>query len=61
MTELEKDLARLLNSYSCESASNTPDYILAKYLTACLKAYDDAVSLRESWHHEKVIQKVGRR
>lgn len=37
---LERDFATLLNSYSRENISNTPDYILAEYLFNCLTAYE---------------------
>ena len=51
MTEsLSEELAALLNKYSRENGSNTPDYVLARYLLACLQAYDDAVDERERWH-----------
>ena len=44
---LRKDIASLLNRYSRENASGTPDFILADYLAACLDAYDGAVAARE--------------
>lgn len=50
MSNFERDLKGLINSYSMESASNTPDWILANYLIECLKAFDGAVQLRESWY-----------
>lgn len=46
---LETALAKLLNSYGAESASGTPDYILAKYLLNCLSAYDEAVKARNNY------------
>lgn len=47
---LEKDLAAVLNRYSRENASNTPDFILAQYLAGCLNVWDNAVRLREHWY-----------
>ena len=44
------DLARVINSHSRENASNTPDFILAQYLEACLTAFDTAVQQREIWY-----------
>ena len=32
----------LINMFSLENGSDTPDYVLAEYLTDCLKAYDKA-------------------
>lgn len=44
-----RDLKGLLNSYSMENGSNTPDGILADYLLACLDAFDKAVNTRHKW------------
>jgi hypothetical protein len=35
---------------SAENGSNTPDFILAQYLTSCLAAFDEAVNAREKWY-----------
>ena len=50
MTELEKDIAAVLNKHSQENASNTPDHILAMYLLACLNAFNTAMQQRETWY-----------
>lgn len=52
MTEMETELAALLNRHSAENASNTPDFILAQYLTACLEAFNVATQQRETWRGE---------
>lgn len=44
-------LQLLLNRYSMENGSNTPDFILAEYLDGCLKVFDAAVNLRDRWHN----------
>lgn len=44
------ELARILNKYSLENGSDTPDFILARYLQNCLNAFDIAVTDRESWY-----------
>ena len=36
-----------LNRHSLESGSNTPDFVLARHLTDCLKSYNAAVQHRE--------------
>ena len=46
----EQELEKLINRHSMENGSNTPDFILAKYLTNCLKVFDNAVSKRSDWH-----------
>lgn len=50
MNEFEKELEQLLNRYSKENESNTPDYILAHYIKYSLKAFNQAVNLREEWY-----------
>ena len=42
MGNFQQELSKLLNIYSKESVSNTPDYILAQYLGDCLEAYNKA-------------------
>lgn len=45
-----RELANLLNRYSKENISNTPDFILASYIESCLQAFNQAVEVRESWY-----------
>ncbi len=47
---LERELAAVLNRYSQENASNTPDFILAQYLLNALVAWNVAVQQRETWY-----------
>lgn len=49
-SNLSGDLQALLNSYSLENTSNTPDFILAQYLLDCLRAYNTAVTKRAEWY-----------
>jgi len=51
MDSLHDDLEGLLNRYSRENRSDTPDFILAGYLLACLSAYEEAVQARKRWHN----------
>lgn len=55
-TDFEADLTRLLNQHSLEGDSDTPDYILAKMLTAQLKVFGSCARARERWHGEKPEQ-----
>ena len=48
--DFEQELCMLLNKHSAENTSNTPDFILAQYLVACLAAYETAVQQRETWY-----------
>ena len=53
--ELEKDLASVLNRHNVESQSDTPDFILARFLVRCLDAFTGPVRRRDSWYgHSKV-------
>lgn len=45
--EFKARLTTLINEYSLENPSNTPDFILAHYLMSCLNAFDDAYLARE--------------
>lgn len=44
-----RELASLINKYSKENESNTPDYILADYLANCLTAFATCSRHREAW------------
>lgn len=43
------ELIILLNKYSKENGSNTPDFILAVYLNGCLGVFDAAVKARDQY------------
>jgi hypothetical protein len=45
-----KDLEAVINKHSMENGSNTPDFILAEYLAACLEAFDLTSRKREAWY-----------
>ncbi len=44
------ELTSLINKYSLENKSNTPDFILATFIADCLKAFDSASNARENWY-----------
>jgi hypothetical protein len=44
------ELSDLLNRHSMESASGTPDFILAAYLANCLLAWNQSMQEREAWY-----------
>ena len=56
---LESDLAALLNGYSLENDSNTPDFILAEYLIRCLDAYNMALVDRARWYGRMDVPGLG--
>lgn len=48
------DLSNIINKYSIDNASNTPDFILAEYLRNCLNAFTIASNKREEWYGVKL-------
>jgi hypothetical protein len=50
MGSFRKDLEQLINGYSMESNSHTPDFLLAQYLERCLDAFDEATRARDRWY-----------
>lgn len=54
LTELE----HLINKHSMESGSNTPDFILARFLKGVLVDFNVAVMGRDGWYgNRKTSQK----
>ena len=47
---LEREISNLLNRHSAENAANTPDFVLAEYLMACLRSFNAAVQARDQWY-----------
>ena len=48
--EFEKELTVLINKYSLENLSGTPDHILSRFLVNSLIAFGRGVRARESWY-----------
>ena len=46
----KEELEALINKYSVEGNSNTPDFILAEFLVGCLMKFDQAVTRRDNWY-----------
>ncbi len=44
------ELEHLINRYSLENGSDTPDFILAEFLADCLAGYDKALTARAAWY-----------
>ena len=42
LAEFEKDIAEVINKHGLDNFANTPDFILAKYVTTCLAALKTA-------------------
>jgi hypothetical protein len=50
VSKLSSEISAALNRHNAELESNTPDYILAKFLLGCLQAWDNGVRERERWY-----------
>lgn len=57
MDQLRKEIETSINRVSAENGSNTPDFILAEFLTDCLAAFDKASRAREKWYGKEL--KIG--
>ena len=45
-----KKLESLLNDFSRENESNTPDFIMAEFMAWCLDGFNKAVKRRDQWY-----------
>lgn len=64
-SDFTSQLRALINAHSLENASETPDFILAQYLTGCLRTWDQATQRRETWYYrggkQTSVQRLVRR
>jgi hypothetical protein len=59
MENFRKELESLINRHSMENGSDTPDFILAEYLTRCLENFDATTKRRDGWYGNKpLIDKI---
>jgi hypothetical protein len=49
-TDFERELGELINKHSQENNSNTPDFVLARFMRRCLDAFDAATVRRDQWY-----------
>lgn len=52
--DFRRELAALINRYSYENASDTPDFILAEFMSGCLEHFERATRSREHWYGRPV-------
>jgi len=50
LSQFEMDLRKLINYHSQENGSDTPDFLLAEYLSQCLATFNVIVVAREKWY-----------
>jgi len=58
MKTFEQELQALLNRYSKENDSDTPDFVLAEYIRDCLLAFNKAVNTRTGYYEGDKFAKV---
>lgn len=56
--DFERALAEVINRFSKEGGSNSPDFVLAAYLASCLDAYNHAVFSRTTFHGNQACKAV---
>lgn len=44
------EIAKIINSFSVENESDTPDFLLSRYLVRCLENYAEIVKGRDKWY-----------
>lgn len=49
-SKFREEIREAINRNSAENGSNTPDFILAEYLTDCLATFDRTSRAREKWY-----------
>ena len=49
------ELQAVINRHSKENESDTPDFVLAQFLEACLAAYAQAVQGRDRWNGDGTL------
>lgn len=50
MSTFERELEELLNKYCEENNSNTPDFILASFVSRCLDLWNEHTNKRDIWY-----------
>jgi hypothetical protein len=48
------ELEYIINKYSMENGSGTPDFILANFMAQCLIAFDTATLARDKWYGQRL-------
>lgn len=54
MEDFSRDISGVINRFSMENPSGTPDFILGDFLTSVLASYNDAVQKRAEWRGDSV-------
>lgn len=58
MSDFKTELENLINKYSMEKYSDTPDFVLAKYLMDCVDVWNANVIARDRFYGGKRVKAV---
>ena len=61
MATFREELTNLINRHSIENGSDTPDFILSRYLCDCLENFNSITKRRKQWHCEHVFDAMAGR
>ena len=50
-----EELESLINHHSIENQSDTPDFLLSRYICDCLRVYAKIVKARDKWYGFKGV------
>ena len=59
-SSFQKELRQLINRHSRENDSNTPDWILARFMQESLNAFEQATRQRDRWFRHSVRPEHGK-
>ena len=59
-SSFHKELESLINRYSCENESDTPDWVLAEYIERCLTAFNACINMRERWYGRELGKNINK-
>lgn len=52
--DFQTELQAVLNRHNQEGHSNTPDFLLAEFITQCVTAFNKTVQARDGWYGVKL-------
>lgn len=56
LAAFQDDLEVLINTHCMENGSDTPDFMLAAYLTACMVNFNTYVNMRQVWSNSSEVK-----
>lgn len=60
LSTFQEKVEELINKFSLENDSDTPDFILALYLRMCLQVFNIIIEKREEWYGRKTSAQTHR-